>query len=565
MSTSAHKLMAVCLVAVFSMMMYGCGGLSKAVETLTDENRIAALRTKAATAATAARTAATMAAALPYADNTATAAHIKAAEAAATAAEAAKALADGATNVVAAEVAAAAAEAAKALADGAYALAKAANAAAAAAAAVAVMQKAAETKIEAIEAEGMQTTEAGIGGSGATTYSMTITRDRDGTEIKITDSAMDGKDDPKFMQAMDLGGGRTMHVRAMPENDDGEVVEEVVIVSTDIEEPEAMEFTVVYPFDASTDDDPSDFEALEIDGDNVGMVALDDVSASTGGTLNFDGEIEDDASTTDVDESKDATEITGAFDGAQGRYSCATAGADGCSVTLDNDGKITATSGWVFTPNTDETVGIPDPDYLHYGFWLKRTKEDGVVTSYEEIETFAGSSIAASDGNQLDSVQGSATYEGGATGVYVKKVFKPNGSIDTATSGHFTADASLKAYFGQELADQGDPGSGTIAPNLLNTVTGTIDNFELSGGEANEWSVNLKGARADGTNTITGAGGATGGGEPGDWSGTFHGLTPETEAADDGANRIAPGAVVGEFNANFSNGAVAGGFGARKQ
>ena len=28
---------------------------------------------------------------------------------------------------------------------------------------------------------------------------------------------------------------------------------------------------------------------------------------------------------------------------------------------------------------------------------------------------------------------------------------------------------------------------------------------------------------------------------------------------------VAPGSVVGEFNANFSNGSVAGGFGARKQ
>ena len=555
MSTSTHKLMAVCLVAVFSMMTYGCSSISKAVTTLTDEERIATVRTKAATAATAARTAATMAAALPNADNTATAAYITAAEAAATAAEAAKALADGATNVVAAEAAAAAAEAAKALADGAYALAKAANAAAAAAAAAAVRKKAAETKIEAIEAEGMQTTEAGIGGSGATTYSMTIELNRMGTTIKIVDSAMAGDDDPKFMQAMDLGGGRTMHVRAMPENDDGEVVEEVVIVSTGIEEPKATEFTVVYPFDAGTDDDPGDFDALEIDGDNVGMVALDDVSASTGGTLNFDGQIEDDASTTDVDESKDATEITGAFDGAQGRYSCTTAGADGCSVTLDNDGKITATSGWVFTPNTDETVDVPNPDYLYYGFWLKRTKEDGVVTSYEEVETFAGSSIAASDGNRLDSVQGSATYEGGATGAYVKKVLRSDGSTATATSGHFTADAGLKAYFG----------GTSIAADKHNTVEGSISNFALSGGEANEWSVNLKGARADGANTITGAGGATGGGKPGDWSGTFHGLTPETEAADDGTNRIAPGAVVGEFNANFSNGAVAGAFGARKQ
>ena len=42
---------------------------------------------------------------------------------------------------------------------------------------------------------------------------------------------------------------------------------------------------------------------------------------------------------------------------------------------------------------------------------------------------------------------GSASYSGGAVGVYVKNVFDSQGNIDTATSGHFKADASLTAYF----------------------------------------------------------------------------------------------------------------------
>ena len=49
-------------------------------------------------------------------------------------------------------------------------------------------------------------------------------------------------DDPKFEMAEDLGGGRTMHVRTMEADDDGDVVEEVVIVSTDIEAPKATAF-----------------------------------------------------------------------------------------------------------------------------------------------------------------------------------------------------------------------------------------------------------------------------------------------------------------------------------
>ena len=43
---------------------------------------------------------------------------------------------------------------------------------------------------------------------------------------------------------------------------------------------------------------------------------------------------------------------------------------------------------------------------------------------------------------------GTASYEGGAVGVYVKNVFDSAGEIDTATSGHFNADASLTAHFG---------------------------------------------------------------------------------------------------------------------
>ena len=44
-------------------------------------------------------------------------------------------------------------------------------------------------------------------------------------------------------------------------------------------------------------------------------------------------------------------------------------------------------------PMTGAKSDVADADYLHYGFWLmKTTDEDGVLT-YNEVETFAGSSI----------------------------------------------------------------------------------------------------------------------------------------------------------------------------
>ena len=57
--------------------------------------------------------------------------------------------------------------------------------------------------------------------------------------------------------------------------------------------------------------------------------------------------------------------------------------------------------GWIFTPDMGATSDQPDYDYLHYGFWLqKTTDEDGVLT-YNEVQTFADSSVALS-GNVAD-------------------------------------------------------------------------------------------------------------------------------------------------------------------
>ena len=98
---------------------------------------------------------------------------------------------------------------------------------------------------------------------------------------------------------------------------------------------------------------------------------------------------------------------------------------------------------------------------------------------------------------------------------------------------------------------------------MLNTVTGTIDNFDLSGGEANTWSVAVAASRTATENTFSGT---AKGGDPdenGSISGTFFGLTPETADTTDGTNRDAPGSMAGEFNAGFTNGSVAGAFGAR--
>ena len=247
----------------------------------------------------------------------------------------------------------------------------------------------------------------------------------------------------------------------------------------------------------------------------------------------------------------------GYYNGAMGTYKCT--GTAACTVTADAMGKLSAMSdNWIFFPAAGATSDVPDADYLHYGFWLARTSKDGVVTSYDEVETFAGSSLALS--GDVSNVTGTATYSGGATGVYVKNVLTSTGGLDSATSGHFTATTNLTATFGQV----GTGVEAEIAPNMLNTLTGTISDFELAGGEENNWMAVLDGeiTPSGGSDVEGRASGTAKGGSPaedGSFSATFHGSVAPVETV-----VPKPSVVVGEFNAFFTDGSVAGGFGARE-
>lgn len=431
-----------------------------------------------------------------------------------------------------------------------------------AAAMVEAATKAAMTKEDAIAAEAAQTGDDGPGGADADTdHTIKIRRDRAGTTVTI---AVDGAaaDDPTFMQTMDLGGGRTMHVRTMPADGDGNVAEEVMVVSTDIDAPTATPFAMVPGQALNADADGvaatgADAVAFDpggaLDGSNSGDAAVlakimsSEFVSGTAAVLTFRG----DDPANDMDTAETAP---GSYNGATGTYTCA-GGADDCTVTLDAMGVLTAMSdNWIFTPDMGATSDVPDADYLRYGFWLKRTTDAMGAVTYNEVQTFAESSAAAS--GDVGSVTGRATYRGDTTGVYVRNVYNTDGTIDRATSGHFTADADLTATFGQ-VNDAG--GEGTIAPNQLYTLRGTIDNFTLSGGEANMWSVALHGDIAEGSGDASGT--AKGGveGDDGSFSATFHG-----PVADANSEPVQPHTVVGGFNASFSDGSVAGAFGARE-
>ena len=447
---------------------------------------------------------------------------------------------------------------------------------------------AAATKAEAIATEAAQTTEAGLGGSVAadqtSTYSRTVERDRDGTTVEIADTDMAGEDDPKFVPGEDLDGGRTMLVRTMEPNDDGEVVEEVVIVKTDIAAPKATKFATVYPPDLSTNtmnDNPDvTFEALMVvagTGDvNLPLVKSDAFAAGTGAVLTFARFQEDSDNAMDGNQRVEAFETAGTYDGAMGTYKCNATGTDDCTVTVDAEGKITAVSdGWIFTPAEGATSDVADADYLHYGFWLKRTTDADGATTYNEVETFAAATgFPATGTTGLDDVEGSATYEGGSVGVYVKNVLDDQGDIASATSGHFSADVELTADFG----------GGDLPVNNQFTIGGKITDFVLSGGEENDWAVGLGLAdfsgRTDGnepgksesgniyTDMFSGVATGDSTAAAGSWNGAFYGSSEAVDHDDDATTdeiNPAPVAVVGEFNANFTDGTAAGGFGANKK
>ena len=412
--------------------------------------------------------------------------------------------------------------------------------------------------------------DAGLGGSSVTVtgnsegaYNLAIKRERDmPAMVTVTVEGPTDAADENFMLAMDLGGGTSMHVRTMDADAEGNVVEEVAIVTTDIAAPTAVPFAMVTnqtldarDLDPGTDADgdgtaTNDFTALTVSGDTQ-----DDAGAAVRALVMSDSFVPGPANTTLLTFNFDSTgttedeadEVMGTYNGAMGTYRCN--GTANCTVTLDDEGMITAMStGWVFTPAPGATSDVSDDDYLHYGFWLKNTTDKDGKLTYNEVETFAGASIPTS--GAVNAVTGTATYNGGATGVYVKNVVDSTGTVESSTSGHFTADATLTASFG------GDD----VAINDQFKLNGMIERFILSGGEANNWTAVLAG---DITQTEGTAMGTAKGGSPfndGSFDAIFHGSTDDG----DGNPTAQPSSVVGEFNSFFTDGSVAGAFGARR-
>ena len=403
-----------------------------------------------------------------------------------------------------------------------------------------------DTKLTAMNQEAAQTIDAGLGGTGATigTSEGNYSLDIEYGSATVTVHGATADADEKFVQAMDLGGGLTMHTRSIEATETADAMQEVAMVMTDIEAPVATAFGKVHTLDVRADGEAIS-TTKPADALNVATANLQHVKASAfvtpagtigTATLSFQHAVTG-------ENPKAAAEIMGTYEGATGTYKCAADAA--CTVTVNGEGTVSGVSNdndWIFIPADGAEVDVADTAFLHYGFWLKKsTDSDGVVT-YNEVETFAGATGLGS--RSTGTINGTASYRGGAMGVYVRHVYSEGGGkIASSAAGHFTADANLKANFG----------GNDVPVNIHNTITGTIDNFVLSGGEASDWSVDLEGTIDLTSTTPDFSGKAKGGVGDGDLDGHFYG----------DADTL-PAAATGEFNATMNNGAVAGAFGLNK-
>ncbi len=266
----------------------------------------------------------------------------------------------------------------------------------------------------------------------------------------------------------------------------------------------------------------------------------------------------DDEGTSDVDEAM--VEVKGSFYGVDGTFSCPST----CTRSSDKDGKLSGLGGsWTFKPTSTmlDDLMVPgvvrDDDYLTFGYW---TRDDYKGKDGSLRRQFAAFARGVQQYSDVSAVTGTASYKGKATGLFATKKFDPNdGSPIPTAGGQFTANVSLKAYFSQDT-DQ------SIAPNRLNTISGEINNFLNDAGEMidKDWTLMLEGTNHAHTSN-TGAGGTFSGMTKGDtemmdgtFSGTFHG-GDDSNTAD---VVEMPDAVTGIFDGHFSDGHVAGAFGA---
>ena len=240
--------------------------------------------------------------------------------------------------------------------------------------------------------------------------------------------------------------------------------------------------------------------------------------------------------------------IPGSYHGVPGTYNCAPSNpAAGCMASVASRGFTVVGGTWTFTPDDPNARVTESADtmYASYGWWIHKAANDGPFTASAFVDE-RGTVAAATD---LNALNGTATYQGGAAGKYALA----SSTGGTNDAGHFTARAMLEANFTTNTDDD----------ETTNAITGTIDNFIGADGMPRDWSVKLNGSpiadgggigdASDGTVWTIGEDAAK---ASGNWTGSLR------NNGTDGVPQVATGTFYTTYG---TAGKMVGAFGANKQ
>ena len=241
----------------------------------------------------------------------------------------------------------------------------------------------------------------------------------------------------------------------------GQTTQDTIVVYSDVKAPESVAIQTVYPnrFEPVAD---TNFLEISLNNDDTASDIHKKIKSSgfpTGGrTDSIDLTIEADDTNTEKDLTK---QIRGTFDGASGYYQCSNTGGDACSVEHTGAGYVFKAGTWTFRTSTSAKVKVPDKEFMHFGWWRRKTDEGAF--SYR---TFSSAGVTPASGGEFDALEGSATYEGPAIGQYA--IYQPLGT--QSNHGEFKATARFMANFD------------------TNRISGSVSGFNVSPG----WSLTLK-------------------------------------------------------------------------
>ena len=241
-----------------------------------------------------------------------------------------------------------------------------------------------------------------------------------------------------------------------------------------------------------------------------------------------------------------SAERSGTLGGANGTFRCGgTTAATTCEVDYrgGTSYNFAGDGMWEFFPRS-ATVGVDVVDgiYMYFGYWSRQNLNPAQGETAWSFRAFHGGSTVGGDSsrdNNVDDVNGTATYSGPAIGYYA--VYQPLGT--QSGHGEFSATATLTADFDSDAE----------------TLEGRIDQFDGH----SDWSLTLK------RGTITsGAASVTTDGviwsinniphEGGEWEAAFY-----SNLASDNRASVVPSGVAGTFEAEYSTvGRMIGAFGA---